>query len=516
MIFSLAMISLADAGGSFLLQVVDGESGEPVPVRIVLSRENGTRAPIRRAVDAGVGVVIDGEVELSLAPNTYRFEISRGPEYRVTSGSFTLDRDSEDSRTLELSRIADLASEGWVAGDVMAAVHPRHAGTLMASESLPVAGLLSRSDAAEPPVLAEGYFARSDLIRGGGEAAGLLAIGLTPEESGVKSGESSPEAPSSDFLRTISRAASAVDPPRPPRWIIANPLAWDVPIWLSSGRIDGVVVLGDFLQLDQKQTTIPGSRVPTKLEFREPRGLGRWAEHVYWQMLEAGLHPVPAAASGAGLVANPIGYNRVYVHLGTPASGSPSGPAAARLPSGNWRGNWTGEDWWSGFWGGRTVVTNGPLLRPTLDGFPPGHRFEARAGETLELTPQLRLAIRDPVDYLDVIRNGQIVYHARLDEFAKAGGMIPALRFEQSGWVAIRVMTKYESHYRAAISAPWFVVFDGTPRISSRGVAFFNEWLAEREQMLREASPEMLKRHVPYVRAARQFWQQRAEAANAP
>jgi hypothetical protein len=56
----------------------------------------------------------------------------------------------------------------------------------------------------------------------------------------------------------------------------------------------------------------------------------------------------------------------------------------------------------------------------------------------------------------------------RRDEFAEAGGMIPELKIEQSGWVLVRVVTLHEDHFRAAISAPWYIRFDDTPRISRR------------------------------------------------
>lgn len=484
----------ARAAGSLVLEVVDQESGDPIPARLLLRRGNGTRAPVRRAVDAGVGVAIEGPVELALPPNTYRFEISRGPEYRVLSGSFTLDRDSEDSRRVELSRIVDMAAEGWIAGDVMAAVPPRDLGPRMAAEALPVAGLLSSGD--QPLMLPSLglYTARADLARGTGVAGGLLVVGVDPAAI-----ETNANSPSSDLFRAVAeaRGGRAADA----KLIVANPLAWDLPIWLASDRIDAVTVLGEFLQLDREVTKVADSRMPTKFDYGGPQGIGRWAEQVYWQMLEAGLEIPPAAASGAGSVPNPVGYNRAYVRLDGAAMADPESLSAA---------------WWEGLWQGRSVITNGPLLRPTLDGFAPGHRFEARSGETLELTLELKLATADPVEYLEVIRDGRVAYHARLDELAAASGQIPPLRFEQSGWVLVRVVTKYPSHFRAAISAPWFVTFDGQPRISVRGVDFFRTWLSEREEQLAKLPAEQRERHVPYVRAARRFWQARAEAASSP
>lgn len=490
------LVPPVQAAGTLVLEVVDQETGEAVPARLILRRGNGTRAPVRRGVDAGVGAAVDGPIELALPPNTYQFEISRGPEYRVLSGSFTLDRDSADSRTVELPRIVDMAAEGWIGGDVMTAVPPRDLGARMAAEALPVAGLISKRD--RPPTLPSLglYTARDDLARGTGAGRGLLVVGI--DQAALEIGEHSP---SSDLFRAAAKTSTAGKLATDAKLIVTNPLAWDMPIWLSSDRVDAVTVLGEFLQLDREVTQLADSRMPTKFDYGGPQGIGRWAEQIYWQMLEAGFRIPPAAASGAGIVANPVGYNRVYVNLDAAATEGAESLAAA---------------WWDGLWQGRSVVTNGPLLRPTLGGFAPGHRFEASAGESLELTLELKLATADPVEYLEVVRDGRVVYHARLDEFARAGGQIPPFRFEQSGWVLVRVVTKYPSHLRAAISAPWFVTFDGQPRVSTRGVDFFRTWLAEREEQLVKLPPEQRDRHVPYVRAARRFWQARAEAANAP
>ncbi len=60
------------------------------------------------------------------------------------------------------------------------------------------------------------------------------------------------------------------------------------------------------------------------------------------------------------------------------------------------------------------VVTNGPLLRPSLGGFYPGYTFKGSAGEKLQLEMALKLTVRDEVDYLEVIQNGKVFYSARL------------------------------------------------------------------------------------------------------
>ncbi len=123
------------------------------------------------------------------------------------------------------------------------------------------------------------------------------------------------------------------------------------------------------------------------------------------------------------------------------------------------------------------------------------------------------MAVRDPVDYLEVIHNNRVHYSARLDEFAKAGGVIPPIHAKESGWVTIRVVTLYEDHFRAAMSAPWYIEFPSGPRVTQASVEFFQGWLSEYEERLKKLPPAELQRHVPYVRAARDFWQERAEIA---
>jgi hypothetical protein len=58
-------------------------------------------------------------------------------------------------------------------------------------------------------------------------------------------------------------------------------------------------------------------------------------------VLNCGLRIPPSAGSGSGVLPNPVGYNRVYVHLDEQL---------------------TYDGWWQGFKQGRSLVTNGPLL----------------------------------------------------------------------------------------------------------------------------------------------------------
>ena len=260
------------------------------------------------------------------------------------------------------------------------------------------------------------------------------------------------------------------------------------------------VVLGDWLRLDKQVLTISESRMPPSFSIGESTQMGRYAERIYRHVLDAGIPLVPLAGGGDLSAANPIGYNRLYVT--SRRSDGPQEDQSPTLPR-------TEQQWWTDVWSGSSVATNGPLMRPLVDGKLPGHTFAGRSGDVLRLQPELNLAVRDPVEYLEVIHNNRIHYSARLEEFAEAGGEIPPIMATESGWVILRVMTLFENHYRAAITAPWWIEFDGQRRVSAESVEFFRQWLSDYESRLTRLPPEALTRYAPFIRAARRFWEDR-------
>jgi hypothetical protein len=511
----LAAVNPSLAGGRVTFKFVDDQTSQPIAVHMRLIRSGGTAAPIRRGIRAEVGYAVDGAVRIDLPADTYQFVIDRGPEYHEVRGAIALQEGADDEKTIRVPRVASLAEEGWWGGDPLALIPAPDVDLRRRAANLRVVGLAhqfsdrEQHDApTETPQAMGANFPR--LIRGEGDASDLfIFFGGSPlAVESIAHLPAGRAGPSSDFIRGFVTLAPDGQPSIDrPRLAIANPMAWDLPIWLASGRVDGLVVMGEFLRAEQETRVWPNSRPPRGLEFTGSRGLGLWSLEIYRQLLEAGIRVAPLGSAGSGFQANPLGHCLTYVYLAD-ADISPSDQIPESVPD--------ATAWWDGLWRGRTVVTSGPLLRPLLDGFPPGHHFVAAPGQTLELTLALDLAIRQPVDYLDVLQNGKVVYKARLDEFARAGGRIAPLQFDSSGWVQVRVMTKHETHYRGAISAPWYVDFAGQERISRSAVQFFQDWLAERERMLSRLPADEIARHAPYVRGARTFWEGLASRATVP
>lgn len=484
-------------GGSLTLSVREESDEQPTITRMELIRADAPtkRIPVRKTVPAGIGVVLDRELEVTLPDSVYQFRMIRGPEYRIVSGNFTMEKTSLDSHSVALPRMVDMLAKGWTSGDCCVPTSPFSLPLRMASEDLHMAAVMGDVDAKPIPRRKQGdeisndpAWVRSDVAHD----RGLLFYGASDET------ENSTSLAVQRLLEVKQQPDTKV--------AIENPFAWPLPVWLASERVDGYFLLGDWVRLDRKVLKVRDGRAPEGPSLSDEQALGRYAEKIYWQMLETGLRIPPLAGTGDAAANTPVGYNRLYV-----ADQLDDYQADGKLEA---RRVTTPGQWWQAAWAGQSIATNGPLLRPKLGGQIPGHVFQARTGELLQLQPELTLSTRDPVDYLEVIHNGRVHYSARLDEFAKAGGKMPPLEVKASGWVTIRVVTLFEDHFRAAMSAPWYVEFDGTPRVTSESVNFFRSWLSDYEDQLKKLPSNEMKPHIPFVKAARAYWADKAEQAN--
>ncbi|MFG0287953.1 MAG: hypothetical protein ACF8CQ_07265 [Rhodopirellula sp. JB044] len=541
---------------------VDEATGEPVSARIELTRPQMIRAngrlasravkrPLagRTSVDTGYGFVVDGEAKVNLHEGPYEFRVTRGPESRVIAGNFEIEKTSEDETTLIVPRILSMREQGWTSGDCLVPPSKENLPIRMSAEDLHVAvvntasentasenearsssriitaeeieQLRARRDRKELPKLTEPMFIDSSADA----VAGLVFYHDLPPPMASESQEPSdlmlaafyrlanlakrrrgeePTAAPENLGAPQSRGAAAL-----PKVAIEDPFAWSMPVMLASGQIDGFFVLGDWLRLDRKMLQTKSGRPFSTATPRPGIMLGREAEQIYWETLDAGFRLAPLAGSGDEGGLHPLGYNRLYV----------AGPYSAESRYENARSIpvrvTSLEQWWANAWAGHSFATNGPLLQATLGGKLPGHVFEKAKNVPLSVTPELTLTVRDPVDYLEVIHNGKVHYSAKLDEYAKAGGKIPPIHVSEPGWALIRVVTLFEDHFRAATTAPWYFDIDGQRRVSRGSVEFFQKWLADYEQHLRSQRNVNLARYAPFIRAARTYWKTKFENANA-
>lgn len=478
------------------IRVVDEQTGQPVAVRMHLRDARGRPRRVRHLPWWHDHFTFDGKVILKLPVGHYTFQMERGPEYRIRSGHFTIERGATDNKQVTMHRFVDMAQAGWWSGDLQVQRSPRDVPLLMEAEDLYVAELTTWSnqhndwaarDLPSETVVRTPSGRFMDLMAGRDQrSAGTLLFFRLPKPLPLPALGNEQPSP----LYSLNEARQF----EPVHVDLANPYAWDLPLWVATGKIDSIGLANGHLWRDGGLDKETGGRPRDRLLYPAPLGNGRWAQDIYYHLLNCGLRIPPSAGSASGIQPNPVGYNRVYVHCGDEL---------------------TYDKWWDNLRAGHVVVTNGPLLQPRVNGQLPGYVFRAYDGEKLELTVTLHLATRDKIDYLEIVKNGDVAEHVRLDKWAEAGGSLPPMTFQSSGWMLVRAVTNHAETYRYATTGPYYVLFDNRPRVSRRSAQFFLDWLYDRARQIRQQkSPEQVQLLTIY-RKARDFWQELVDEANA-
>ena len=481
------------ARGELELTVNDSQTRELTAVRMDLQDARGRSVRVPGLTRVGGQVVFDGRTVLELRTGHYTFRMEKGPEFRVREGHFQIDRGAGDNHAVEMQRFVDMAAEGWWSGDLQMHSSPRHAPVQVRAEDLRLAPLITTSNLRHKGAVSRTAGGTANAV-GYDRCLTLGGVQLVTAGSevllfGAADGpDLMPDAPDSvvpwAFVRRV-REAEAV------HFHLGACVDWDLPVWVACERPDSVGVLHAGIGPAGSADPPTGRPRDTTL-FPEPLGTGRWAQAVYYRLLEAGYRLPPAAGSGAGVQPNPPGCNRVYVHCGA---------------------EFSERTWWDGLRAGRVLITNGPLLRVLVNGQLPGHVFTASRADELELTVDVKLGTREKIRYLEIIRNGRPVHQVRLADWAAGGGRLPSVVFRESGWLVIRAVTDNSHTYQMASTGPFYVEFDGRPRISRQAAQFFRDWIQQRARQIRDDQPQRWAQILPVYREARDAWQQRVTEA---
>ncbi len=467
--------------GEIELRVVEADTEQPIGARLEITDQRGRHPHPARFPFWQKEFTIDGPCMMKLTAGTYMYRVERGPEYHGQFGTFVMSREATDSKLLTLKRHITMRDRGWWSGDPWVERKREQMATLIFGEDLHVGAWVA---APGTPPTVEAISSATDRIIDGhvrrlSDPGGELLIRVS-------------QALAADTVGDPIDTLAALDQARKNAHVeILEPAAWHTPVYLSDGKIKAMVVLRPS---DPRTAAI--CRPPNPTLFPPAEGEDRYRESIYYQALNAGLQLVPVAASGSGYTNAPPGSHRTYVGLGA---------APFSL-----------EAWWKGLEQGNVVVTNGPLLVPSVNGKPPGHVFHGGTGDVITLQTSLTLHTRTKIDYLQFIKNGESVAEVRLDEFAKQGGALPKVEFSESGWMIIRAVANNADRYESGWTAPFYVQFADQHRISRAAVQYFQDWLIDSARQLRRRPAAERAAALPAYRAARKFWEARATAANAP
>ncbi len=489
--------STDDSHAPLQFTVLDAETGRPVPCCIYLKDAAGhpvqpEKWPYWRDHFAYAGVG-----ELNLSPGAYTYEIDRGPEYLLTTGRLLVIGTCAPTTTCQIRRLANLAKDGWWSGELHIHRPMADIELLMQAADLHVAPVItwwnsqSAWDKQALPSHPLVCFDRDrfyHLMGGEDERAGgaVLFFNLSqPLEITV----AKPEFPSA--MQFIVQARR-----QPGAWIdIEKPFWYDSPVWIASGMVDSIGIANNHMLRDGVFPTEAWGRPRDRQRLPDPQGNGFWTQEIYYHILNCGLRLPPSAGSASGVLSNPVGYNRMYVHL----DGEPSY-----------------EKWWDGLKNGRVFVSNGPLLRCRANGELPGHVFQTPAGTSLTLQLDMTLESRDPISRIEIIQDGRVIRSVAFAEW-KHKGSLGLVTFEESGWFLVRIMADLPSTFRFASTGPFYVeVGPKEHRVSKGSAQFFLDWVRDRKSQIRLDDSREQAEVIKYHQQAEQFWRERVAQANAP
>ena len=488
-VLSLVLILLPQDESLIDIRVTEGQKA--IPFRIHLRDPKGK--PVQ-----GPGhpfwrdhFVADGRVRLSLPPGDYDAEIERGPEYTSVSRRIRVGSEAGRETTVELQRLANLAAAGWWSGDLHVHRPLADIELLMKAEDLNVAPVITwwndkdlwngKEIPGEQVVRFDGHRFYSKM---GGEdereGGAVLYYGLA-KPLAIRGASREYPSPIQSLLEAKKETGVHVD--------IEKPFWWDVPVWVASGQVDTIGLANNHLCRSVMSETEAWGRPRDAARLPPPLGNAYWSQEIYYQILNAGLRIPPSAGSASGVLPNPVGYNRVYVHL----DGEP-----------------TYEKWFAGLRAGRSFVTNGPLLRVRANGEDPGHVFKSE--KTLSIDLSATLEGRERVSVLEIIRDGRVERRVPVQD------PLGKIEFSSSGWFLVRSIADNAQTFRFASTAPFYVEIGGTTsRISKASTRFFLDWIDERMARvpLKLKEPQELEEVLRWHRQAKEWWTRLASQANA-
>jgi hypothetical protein len=487
---------VAASTGQLVLTVVDKDTGQPIACRMhVIGPKKKPFKPDQRDIPYWHDhFVIPGKIVLKLPVGNYTFVIERGLEYLQQEGHFTIEHFADDSKQIELRRFCNMAGDGWWSGDLDVRRSSRDIELLMDADDLHVAEVISWFNDKNPigdhppkqPVVSFDGNRFYQLLGGVSNRAGteLLMLNL-PLPQKLPSGHS--EYPS--IMESLSTARKNGD-----FWVdVSKSYGWDVPMLVAAGQVDSIEVANRQLCRNGTINDEGDGKPRDRKRYPSFKGNAEWSQEIYFRLLNAGLRIPPTAGSGSGESPNPIGYNRVYVYVD---------------------GDLTYEKWWRQLRAGAVFVTNGPLMKPSVEGQLPGYVFHGEEGQPMELEIGLTFSTREPIDYLELIKDGHVDREVRFDEYAKTG-RLPKIAFDKSGWFLVRAVCNATNTYRFAMTGPYYVEIGDPKRISKSAAQFFLDWVYERARQIKLTDAEQQKEVMQWHRQARDYWQGVVSKANA-
>lgn len=429
------------------LQIVD-ETGNPIWAHIeVRGSEEKMYQPIAglrdRTVESARGgkpfylgsFDEKGECEIELPPGSYVVVVEHGLEYERIERVVEVHGPDVTEVQLRLQPWIRMRDLNWWSGDMHVHRPPEDAPYLALAEDVnfcvvtttwphsqtpntPAGGDFEGRVATEPVVTVDKNhlvtFMNDEDERGGGAwMLQMLSRPLKLENAAWW------YPPGTEFVKQAraQRPTNGILP-----WFDSEkPIWWEVPVMVALATPDSFGVLNNqFMQygIDAKDYW---GRPRDQKQFPGSEGWVKYLLSLYYRYLNLGFHMPASAGTASGVLPNPVGSSRVYVHF--------SGPLSP-------------ENWYGALHESSSFVTNGPILFFTLDPTASG----------IKATVDTRA--REPIQRVEIVADGEIIHSFRVPQGSKNFKGSWVVDPKKYSWIAARSFLKPADTIRLAHTSP--------------------------------------------------------------
>ena len=459
------------------VEVRDRGSGKVIPARFYLTDAAGKHWAPTGAITYDKNdehhFISSGPFSIDLPAGRYTLTCERGPEYRPHSGSIDLKTSEERSITIQLEHWIDMNRLGWFSGDL-------HNHRKL--DEMPQ--LLLADDLNFSPVLTQWIWEDRPVSTTPKDAVAVRQVDATHAYSmlneEIERLESGPGAV--DLLGLISIVPFIGYRLSPPNdqfctpahaqhaYVDAEKIMWrDVAALVALGLVDFAgVVHNHFNRHNVLLETDKWGMIPKERpEFNTVAGMPLWAMDVYYRFLNCGFRLPVSGGSASGVMASPLGYNRVYVKVSRPF----------------------GVDrWLSALKAGRNFATNGPMIFLTVNGLEPGASLKFAGRQAHKLRVQAEASSTAPLDRLEIIHKGRVIRSAAASGNQEKLVLDFDFPVDHSGWLAARCFERPGTTVHFAQTSPVYMEFAGRSGVVPQDAKFFINWM-DREIGFYKAAP---------------------------
>ncbi len=470
-ILPLALLALQAAGAATLQINAVGDDGQKVWARYEVQDVNGayhqaaggiidetSRASQQIGERYLHGFIAPGAFEMQLPAGEYKILADRGPEYEPVEMTVTLTEEAPTALTILLKRWIRMLDTGWWSADFHVHQDVPDVQEWLEAQDLNLAvvmGLWGRRDhwfgRPLPANNVEVYSPERRMSLGNAEdvrSGGVSTMHLLRKKIDMEN--LSPWSPTGVDIVRLAMAQRYVPAGFP--WIDMEKPFWkESPVVMALATPNSIGLLhSNFLKYGLLDYAAWG-RQPDTRNYPGRDGFVNYSLDLVYRYWNLGFDVAPTAGSASGEAANPVGYNRVYVHMDEP---------------------FTMEGFYRNLRQGRSFVTNGPMLF-----------FDAYEINGNQIMVNVDVQSRAPLDRVEILADGKVVQAFPAPDGRTSFQTDVVIRSGIHRWVAVRAFEKSDETVVMAHSRPIF--FNGAWRRTADAdyfIAWIDDLIAETEE----------------------------------